>query len=1117
MKPTNICLLAFVLLIMTPLSPSYSARSPYIIIRFTVFTNIVEMVTSAGLIFTNEFAVRLEPTADPDAIAARHGFRNLGQIGSLRGYYLFEHPRVHKRSLTPHQQHHKNLKNEPKVEWVKQQEVKRRTKREGLDPWGDDQSTTAPASNYFPDPLYAQQWYLNGGAENGLDMNVAPAWAKGYTGKGVVVSILDDGIQTNHPDLVDNYDPLASSDINDNDMDPMPRDNGDNKHGTRCAGEVAAAAYNTYCGVGVAYNASIGGVRMLDGQVSDAVEARALSLNPHHIDIYSASWGPEDDGKTVDGPGPLATRAFLNGITKGRGGKGSIFVWASGNGGQHTDSCNCDGYTNSIYTLSISSATQAGFKPWYLEECSSTIATTYSSGILGRDKSVASVDMEAKLRPDHLCTLEHTGTSASAPLAAGMCALALEANPNLTWRDMQHIIVMSANPAPLEKEAGWTINGAQRKVSHKFGFGLMDGEAMVNLAEQWTSVPAQHICKTPVIAENRILDKTYSSETKFHTNVTGCEGTESEVRYLEHVQCKITLNFQPRGNLRLVLTSPQGTPSTLLSQRPRDEVSAALNDWPFLSVHFWGEDPRGIWALTVINDGAKKVSANGVFTKWQLIFYGTDTKPVNLRPPSLQMYRKKQDLSDPAFYKKVEGEAGYDDNVVDDAVEVLYNCHLECDSKGCYGPANNQCISCAHYKLNKSCVASCPEEGYYASGGLCLPCHVDCRTCTGPGYHNCLTCAPHLYYITDLALCIHACPHTYYQDVDTKRCISCHETCASCQDGPTLCSSCDSHLVHHSNSCLASCPAGTYLNHHQRCAPCHPSCDTCIGGKITDCLPPSRSATCSDGQCSECPPGLFLQNSTCVSGCDPGWYHIGKSCKRCWPGCLGCYGGRKDECVSCVAGRMLARGQCRLHCPRNMYSTSTGCANCHHFCLTCNGGGAYSCTACSSGRYLDEESGLCYSCHPTCLTCSSAAQNACTSCPQNLILDSGQCISYDDTDGSNCINCIENQDTKIHSFGAGKRRISEAVSWSGIVDEPLQAFHRGKPPEYSPFVTVTVIAVIACLAIVVLFALLFATLQIRSQRSSGAGSARSEIYREKPAPTKSQKASDASGRGGQVI
>lgn len=45
----------------------------------------------------------------------------------------------------------------------------------------------------------------NGGAKDGLDMNVAPAWQKGYTGKGVVVSILDDGIQTNHPDLVQNY------------------------------------------------------------------------------------------------------------------------------------------------------------------------------------------------------------------------------------------------------------------------------------------------------------------------------------------------------------------------------------------------------------------------------------------------------------------------------------------------------------------------------------------------------------------------------------------------------------------------------------------------------------------------------------------------------------------------------------------------------------------------------------------------------------------------------------------------------------------------------------------------------------------------------------------------
>ena len=56
------------------------------------------------------------------------------------------------------------------------------------------------------------------------------------------------------------------------------------------------------------------GVRMLDGDVFDAVEAASLSFNRSHIDIYSASWGPDDDGRVVDGPGPLAKKAFENGI-----------------------------------------------------------------------------------------------------------------------------------------------------------------------------------------------------------------------------------------------------------------------------------------------------------------------------------------------------------------------------------------------------------------------------------------------------------------------------------------------------------------------------------------------------------------------------------------------------------------------------------------------------------------------------------------------------------------------------------------------------------------------------------------------------------------------------------
>ena len=63
-------------------------------------------------------------------------------------------------------------------------------------------------------------------------------------------------------------------------------------------------------------------------------------------------------------------------------------MWASGNGGSHSDSCSCDGYTNSIYTLSVSSASQGNTPPWYLEQCASTLASTYSSGATGREKQV---------------------------------------------------------------------------------------------------------------------------------------------------------------------------------------------------------------------------------------------------------------------------------------------------------------------------------------------------------------------------------------------------------------------------------------------------------------------------------------------------------------------------------------------------------------------------------------------------------------------------------------------------------------------------------------------------------------------------------------------------------
>lgn len=1057
-------------------------------------------------IYLNEFAVYIPSGPDvATVIADKYGFTNFGQIGPLKGYYLFHHSHVRKRSLDRSEVHHSALNTEPEVRWMQQQHEKIRRKRDYSTFDQDfvrfpDPRSIAPGSrvnyrdtgahNIFPDPLFKEQWYLNGGAKDGLDMNIGPAWQKGYTGKGVVVSILDDGIQRNHPDLLQNYDPDASYDINGNDSDPMPRDNGDNKHGTRCAGEVAAVAFNNYCGVGVAYNASIGGVRMLDGTVNDAVEAKALGLNPDHIHIYSASWGPEDDGSTVDGPGPLARRAFIFGVTSGRQGKGSIFIWASGNGGRYTDSCNCDGYTNSIFTLSISSATQGGYKPWYLEECSSTLATTYSSGTPGHDKSVATVDMDGSLRPDRICTVEHTGTSASAPLAAGIAALALEANPSLTWRDMQYLVVLTSRPEPLEKESGWILNGVKRKVSHKFGYGLMDAGSMVSLAEQWTSVPPQHICKSREINEDRPIEGSVGYTLQTHMDVNGCAGTVNEVRFLEHVQCKITLRFFPRGNLRILLTSPMGTTSTLLFERPRDVTKSNFDDWPFLSVHFWGEKAEGRWTLQILNGGRRRVSQSGILTKWQLIFYGTDSNPIRLKNEAQRgsianygnvnpfVFPTETDINQPAlsgagnYYqsdiysnsmsypflftgagsgidKTVTTLNGHNiptaqrENVMADSnnkLVVLHDCDPECDSQGCYGKGPTQCVACKHYRLDNTCVSRCPPRSFPNQGGVCWPCHESCETCAGAGQDSCLTCAPAHLYVTDLAVCLQICPDGYYENYDNRTCVPCEANCASCQDRPDYCTSCDHHLVMHEHKCYSACPKNTYETEDYNCADCHPSCMTCNGSSESQCILCRAGRFAHEGRClNACPDGFFgdkkrhecmpcpIGCSTCSSGsictacrdnwtmnkkakciangsnnCDESEYYENGHCHSCHSTCETCTGPTDHECLTCASPLLLQNQRCVNECDEGYYMEVGVCAKCLHTCTQCVS--RMNCTSCQKGLQLQSgecrttcadgyysDRGTCAKCYLSCNTCSGPRRDQCVTCPEGWQLAGGEC------------------------------------------------------------------------------------------------------------------------------
>uniref|UniRef100_A0A8C5I712 Furin-1-like n=1 Tax=Gouania willdenowi TaxID=441366 RepID=A0A8C5I712_GOUWI len=652
-------------------------------------------------VYTNTWAVHIPGGREQaDQIAAKHGFINYGHV--FGDYYHFRHRTVVKRSLSDQRGTHVRLLRDPKVTWAEQQLVKKRKKRDVY---------TEPI-----DPKFKDQWYLYN--SNHRDLNAKAAWQLGYTGKGVVVSILDDGIEKNHPDLSENYDPDASYDVNDGDPDPQPRYTqlNDNRHGTRCAGEVAAVANNQYCGVGVAYNAKIGGVRMLDGEVTDMVEAQSLSLNPQHIDVYSASWGPEDDGKTVDGPAKLAKEAFLRGVIEGRGGLGSIFVWASGNGGREKDSCNCDGYTNSIYTLSISSSTQNGNVPWYSEACSSTLATTYSSGNIN-EKQIVTTDLKSK------CTDSHTGTSASAPLAAGIIALALEANTNLTWRDMQHLVVQTSRPAHLLTN-DWRTNGVGRKVSHSYGYGLLDASAIVTLAKTWTSVGPQRKCVISMLSES----KNIGSRLSINKSVDACLGSDSHVTSLEHVQARLTLSYNRRGNLAIHLVSPAGTRSTLLHPRPHDFSSEGFNDWAFMTTHSWDEKPSGEWTLEIENVAG--ASDYGTLTQFTLVLYGTSSV-----------------LSDSSS----KSQTGNGCKTLD-----LKQICIECNA--------------GYYLYHEICVTECPpgftvgsQPLNYTVGNFispasvpaCLPCSPPCLTCSSLSPQSCLSCPPHSSLDFVSGTCVH--------------------------------------------------------------------------------------------------------------------------------------------------------------------------------------------------------------------------------------------------------------------------------------------------------------------------------------------------------------------------
>uniref|UniRef100_A0ABI7XV30 P/Homo B domain-containing protein n=3 Tax=Felis catus TaxID=9685 RepID=A0ABI7XV30_FELCA len=958
-------------------------------------------------VYTNHWAVKIAGGfPEANRIASKYGFINMGQIGALKDYYHFYHSRTIKRSVLSSRGTHSFISMEPKVEWIQQQVVKRRTKR--------DYDFSRAQPTYFNDPKWPSMWYMHCSDNTHpcqSDMNIEGAWKRGYTGKNIVVTILDDGIERTHPDLLQNYDALASCDVNGNDLDPMPRydASNENKHGTRCAGEVAAAANNSHCTVGIAFNAKIGGVRMLDGDVTDMVEAKSVSFNPQHVHIYSASWGPDDDGKTVDGPAPLTRQAFENGVRMGRRGLGSVFVWASGNGGRSKDHCSCDGYTNSIYTISISSTAESGKKPWYLEECSSTLATTYSSGE-SYDKKIITTDLRQR------CTDNHTGTSASAPMAAGIIALALEANPFLTWRDVQHVIVRTSRAGHLNAN-DWKTNAAGFKVSHLYGFGLMDAEAMVMEAEKWTTVPQQHVCVEST--DRQIKTIRPNSAVRSIYKASGCsDNPNHHVNYLEHVVVRITITHPRRGDLAIYLTSPSGTRSQLLANRLFDHSMEGFKNWEFMTIHCWGERATGDWILEVYDTPSqlRNFKTPGKLKEWSLVLYGTSVQPYSPTNefPKVERVRYTR-VEDPTEDYGTEDYAG--------------PCDPECSEVGCDGPGPDHCSDCLHYyyKLKNNtriCVSSCPPGHYHADKKRCRKCAPNCESCFGSHGDQCLSCKYGYFLNEEINSCVTHCPDGSYQDTKKSLCRKCSENCKTCTEFHN-CTECRDGLSLQGSQCSITCEDGQYFN-GQDCQPCHRFCATCAGAGATGCI--------------NCTEGYFMEDGRCVQACSTSYYldhsseHGYKSCKKCDASCLTCNGPGFKNCTSCPSGYLLDLGTCQMGaiCKDGEYIDEHGhCQICDASCAKCWGPTQEDCTGCPVTRVFDnghcvfkcpsgkfEFQNQCHLCHDTCQECQGNESSNCTSCGvdkhgQERFLYQGECwescpAGYYPAEGHTCLPCPDN-------------------------------------------------------------------------------------------------------------
>ena len=552
------------------------------------------------------YTLHLRPEVSPEQVASALGLNLEGKTGELQHHFTFSAPRSreHQAEAILEDARKRRRKRDTLtgvgvldgILWSQKQKPKPRMVKRNIIPRISEPVSNPTASDVsarpvavaaavamrdeianqlsIKDPIFGDQWHLFNTIQPGHDVNVTGVWTQGITGHNTTLVMVDDGIDMYSDDLKDNYFAAGSYDFNDQTDEPKPRLS-DDHHGTRCAGEIAAVR-NGVCGVGVAYTAKIGGIRILSKAITDEDEAVAMNYAFQQNQIYSCSWGPPDDGRSMDAPGILIKKAMVNAIQNGRQGKGNIYVFAAGNGAGSGDNCNFDGYTNSIYSITVGAIDRKGLHPYYSEACSAQLVVTYSSG---SGDYIHTTDVGT-----NQCYSNHGGTSAAAPLGAGVFALALSVRPELTWRDLQNILVQTA--VPVNEQEGWDKTYIGKKFSHTYGYGKLDAHAIVEAAKSVELLKPQAWFESPWMHVNRNIPQ--GVEGLLSTfEVTEEHLKTANLEKVEHVTVTMNVVHTRRGDLSVELRSPVNVVSQLSVSRRLDEAEAGYKHWTFMSVAHW--------------------------------------------------------------------------------------------------------------------------------------------------------------------------------------------------------------------------------------------------------------------------------------------------------------------------------------------------------------------------------------------------------------------------------------------------------------------------------------------------------------------------------------------------